>query len=278
MEHTIYQTQCHKATINTQKGVNEWKEGDFIFAKECGLKNDCGVRTLLYDMIFEDCAPYTRLCKIQGIIRVDSDADLLAERFDNPNEGGNCSNCIAEGRVPYKYTQQERQTFYTLATVVISNESGRWLAFDREGFEYNRYVIFPNDYDTMYAQEITLEKEKADKRKKEQAEREQAERAEKEANFEKEYGFLPTGKKLKTVLALLLKSKGIEAKVYQRKLHHYKDEIIIKCAREDRERAADIIHDTRKYDYPIGTDEQGWTLVKRLFAERFGSYEYFTFE
>lgn len=258
----------NEGRTNAKKNPNDWKAGDFVLMNEHGCKNDCGPREILY-YAASDWAPYQRLVRLEGVIRVDTDADLLDERFNNPYNGGNASDCLDESYNRYNPTREEIGTFYTLAALVISNESGRWLCFDREGYDYNRYVLMADDFATVWADVVAEQKAKHDAWKAQQQAEREAENAAKVNEFNEIFGSYPEGITLKAAMQRYLRDKGLNVIVTSRKSSWLSPVLTIKCNRDERDK---VEYQISRLSWMRTANEDGSYCP--LFENRFGSWDW----
>ena len=271
MRTQIYSEQLAKGLENASKSLNNLKAGDFVLMYGHGAKNDNGTKGIMRDIV-GGWPPYRRLARIEGIIHTATDADLLDERFDNPYGGGNASDCIEEGEGPY--SPEAIQTYYTLCTLVISDESGRALAFDREGYEYNRYILFTLNYRQMWSSKLQEVREQVEAEKEaERIEREKQE-AEIKAEFDAFCEGLSDSDSLRVTLRKLIERNGIKAKIKARKCHYLGDIVTIFTRPEDMQAVKDIIWKAESFQIP-SEDSVGYYP---LFQNKFGNWEYIGYE
>lgn len=180
MDITIYNQQVEQAKANSGKKYFELEVGDFVFADGCGLKNE-GFAGQLCDMSNGDCLHTDRLCFIEKITHC-KDADLLKNKFEF-GSGGSRSDCFNDDEFNrYNYTPEQLRTFYSLATLIIADDTGRYAFCNAEGYDYPRYLLFGVGWREMFAAEIQAERKRradlAEKYRQEEQERMEKERAE----------------------------------------------------------------------------------------------------
>lgn len=275
MNRAIYDAQFAEGLANVAKSMNDLNEGDFLVMYEHGSKNENGPRGIFRDIAGE-WMPYQRLTKIQGIIRVATDADLLGERFDNPNEGGSATDAADEGE---GYAPEVVKTFYTLVTLAISDESGRVIGFDREGYCYNRYCLFTTDYATMWADVIAEERAKVEEWNAARIAEAEREDAQTQAEFDEFCEGLNESDSLKVTLRKLLAKFGISAKVNARSLHCSNEyAVTIITSEADRDNAREIVEKANGYRMPV-RDKDGYSDSYRpMFQNKYGHWGWIQWE
>lgn len=71
-----------------------------------------------------------------------------------PHRGGSASDDVAEDRDVYNLSEFERESFYTLFTL-IRTLSGRAITVDAQGYNYMRYTGLLSHYKTSMATDCT---------------------------------------------------------------------------------------------------------------------------
>lgn len=157
--------------------------GSFVFAVTSWMKQGGdGIAAEVEDLAttYERRELSPVLCKVERIFNVS------AEAFGRPGDDDKLVAKIKEldGYFPggaesvddgFKDPQNEYRTFYTLTAAVICEDLGRWYLIDSEGYDYARYLLAPETWPTMYADEVQKAEEKA--RRKEEEEKAEQKRA-----------------------------------------------------------------------------------------------------
>ena len=152
---TNYSKHSAEATARLFAPAQSLKIGDFVWMKFAyGKEND------LADFVkwAQHSGTSTFLCKVVEIVDVPNDFDLT-RKWLHPefaqlvqSDGGlGCDD--APRKQWWKYTPEERKTFYNLVAI-LRTPDGKYIAVDKEGFEYCRYVCLPANYGEIFATEV----------------------------------------------------------------------------------------------------------------------------
>lgn len=277
-----------QAEINKSKSAEQIMLNDFIYCYFKASKYQNLTDMLKAHLeINGDCKEYLKLGKVVDVI------DISDIEFDSLNyfegtdllkdEGGSCSDDIAEERDFYTLSSFELETFYIRFTL-IRTPSGRAIVVDAQGYDYMRYTGLLSHYRVSMKKDcdrinelLSVAKEKAEaERIKEEQETIQR-RNEEKARIEKEYGFLSvaTDKYDQNTAAknlrILLKIKFPATKFSVKKNHH--DSYTISW--EDGPTEEQIMEITRLFKSK-GWDEMTDSLypINPLFNQRYGSISY----
>lgn len=231
-----------EAEANNTKAAGQINVGDFIYSYQKGSKfND------LTDMLKYHLSTHKRfseeleLGKVVDIVEMSEDefTSLDYQNRDHivKDKGGNASDDIEEGRDFDNLSEFERETIYSLFTLICT-PSGRAITVDAQGYDYMRYTGLLSHYkntmaaDCVRVQEVLLieqEKERREQqtKKEEATQQQQAEKT----RIENEYSFLTIitdhqdQKTAANNLRTLLKTKFPTTKFSVRK--HYYDSYIV---------------------------------------------------
>lgn len=133
------------------------KVGDFVKTYESGLKNDGGFANGVWDCMKYGVSP--RKGKIEKVINATMQEVLDGSYESRCGEGGSASDSVEEQK--WNYTQDELSTFYDLLTLVnITDRPNAYFYTDRQGFDYVRYLHFPEGWEEMFADIIEEEDKK----------------------------------------------------------------------------------------------------------------------
>lgn len=231
-----------EAEANNTKAAGQINVGDFIYSYQKGSKfND------LTDMLEYHLSTHKRfseeleLGKVVDIVEMSED-EFTSLDYQNrghivKDKGGNASDDIEEGRDFDNLSEFERETIYSLFTL-IRTPSGRAITVDAQGYDYMRYTGLLSHYKTSMAADcarvkevLLIEQEK--EQKEEQAKIEAAAQQEQagKMRIEREYSFLTPvtdyqdQKTAANNLRTLLKTKFPTTKFSVRK--HYYDSYIV---------------------------------------------------
>lgn len=193
-----YREQAEK---NKPKTAGQIAVGDFIYCYLKGSKHQDLTDMLETHLQMEkDCKEYLQLGKVVDVI------DVSEKEFDSlvylggtdllKDEGGSCSDDIAEDRQGCTLSPFERETFYTHFTL-IRTPSGRAITVDAQGYEYMRYTgLLPHYRVSMKAdcdrvsELLRVAKEKAEEERIKKEEEATRLKNEEIARIKKEYSFL----------------------------------------------------------------------------------------
>ena len=194
-QHAAHVREARKNQSDTPKA------GAFVFGIYSGLKSDGGRG------VFENFDAFAwhpdwitehehderhNLCKVVEVIEVSAEdfarpelADELVQRFAAEGRefpGGSATDDPEPQEDPrdpyakYKY-------YYTKCAAVVCRESGRWYLIDAEGYSYARYCRMPQNWRTMYAQEVREAQDRHAARMEQERQEEERKAAEKLAQY-----------------------------------------------------------------------------------------------
>lgn len=193
-----YREQAEK---NKPKTAGQIAVGDFIYCYLKGSKHqDLTDMLETHLQIEKDCKEYLQLGKVVDVV------DVSEKEFDSldylggtdllKDEGGSCSDDIAEDRQGCTLSPFERETFYTHFTL-IRTPSGRAITVDAQGYEYMRYTgLLPHYRVSMKAdcdkvsERLRVAQEKAEEERIWKENETTRLKNEEIARIEKEYSFL----------------------------------------------------------------------------------------
>lgn len=182
------------ATANEQNNDYQPKAGDFVWGYNTNLKADGGLMGAVRDMVYcldeegREKPAMRELVHIEKVLSVPT----TCEEWKNPaiivardpqHFPGGCQSLDVEKDVIYDdLCDEEKDTFFTVAAAVV-DESGRWYLVDAEGFDYARYILFPANFDTTFADELAAVRKENSDEKEAQAQQEAQEKAERLADY-----------------------------------------------------------------------------------------------
>lgn len=182
------------ATANEQNKDYTPKAGDFVWGYNTNLKADGGLMGAVRDMVYcldeegREKAAMRELVHIEKVLSVPT----TCEEWKNPaiivardpqHFPGGCQSLDVDKDVIYDdLCDEEKETFFTDAAAVV-DESGRWYLVDAEGFDYARYILFPANFDTTFADELAAVRKENNDEKEAQAQQEAQEKAERLADY-----------------------------------------------------------------------------------------------
>ena len=152
---TNYSKHSAEATARLFAPAQSLKIGDFVWMKFAyGKEND------LADFVkwAQHSGTSTRLCKVVEIVDVPNDFDLARNWMGNDfahlvtSEGG-CESDDAPRKQWWEYTPEERKTFYNVVAILRAPD-GKYIAVDKEGYDYCRMVGLPANYGEIFATEV----------------------------------------------------------------------------------------------------------------------------
>lgn len=164
-QHAAHVREARKNQSDTPKA------GAFVFGIYSGLKSDGRGIFTDFDAFARNPEYITdhehderhNLCKVVEVIEVSAEdfarpelADELVQRFAAEGRkfpGGSTTDDPEpqdDPRDPYA----QYKYYYTLCAAVVCRETGRWYLIDAEGYSYARYCRMPQNWRTMYAQEV----------------------------------------------------------------------------------------------------------------------------
>lgn len=194
-QHAAHVREARKNQSDTPKA------GAFVFGIYSGLKSDGG-RGVFENFDAFAWNPETitehehderrNLCKVVEVFEVSAEdfarpelADELVQRFAAEGRefpGGSATDDpepADDPRDPYaKY-----KYYYTKVAAVVCRESGRWYLIDAEGYSYARYCRMPQNWRTMYAQEVREAQDRHAARMEQERQEEERKAAEKLAQY-----------------------------------------------------------------------------------------------
>lgn len=167
---------------DAHQGVPQF--GDFVWCSNSGMKKDGGEGAYgeINDLLLYNEGK--RLCNVMHVIEVTSKdfsrrelADELVRNQPQDFEkyGSHSDDVDAADYDEYNPTKEQLATFFTLGTVVVNTDNGKWFLINSEGYSYARYIYMPTFWREMYATEveIVLEREKAREMEEERIEAEE---------------------------------------------------------------------------------------------------------
>lgn len=233
---------------DAHQGVPQF--GDFVWCSNSGMKKDGGDGAygeindlLLYN---ED----KRLCNVMQVIEVTSKdfsrrelADELVRNQPQDFEkyGSQSDDVDVADYDEYNPTKEQLATFFTLGTVVVNTDNGKWFLINSESYNYARYIYMPTNWREMFATEveIILEREKARKMEEERiAAEEKAERYKEYQECCKKWQHLMTD--VNPLVEEERRLWGIYQKTYNRKSPEYKA-YKTACLKTNNARKANIL-------------------------------------
>ena len=180
-----YSKHSAEATARLFAPAQSIEIGDFVWMKFAyGKEND------LADFVkwAQHSGTSTRLCKVVQIVDVTNDFDLtrnwMGDELANliTNKGG-CESEDAPQKQWWEYTSEERKTFFNVVTI-LRTPNGKYIAVDKEGYEYCRMVALPANYGEIFATEVKQAKAEIAEEIAARNEMERKEREERKAAIE----------------------------------------------------------------------------------------------
>lgn len=154
--------------------------GGYVWAYSDGMKGEGGVPGAIHTFSGSPVSyisPY--LCKIERVEKVDDSffadqmaADQLVKRIGAESfpGGGN------------EYQTPDGKQYITNVCLCIS-ESGKYCYIDSEGYDWAKYILFPFDYDNIFAAEFAAEKAKREAAEEKKRQEEEAAAAARKADY-----------------------------------------------------------------------------------------------
>lgn len=152
---TNYDKHSAEATSRLYAPAQSLKIGDFVWMQFVGDKQ---LNLLDFVEWSEDHGTKKRLCKVADIVEVSNDFEFahgwMSEEFAAiiKDDGGNESDDVEQKQI-WEYTQEEIGTFYSLVTILRA-PNGKYIAVNREGYDYCRVVYLPANYGEILCEEI----------------------------------------------------------------------------------------------------------------------------
>ena len=152
-----------EAIANIAKAAQSLKVGDFVMARDCGLKFDHG--DLVCQLRYTDEDSHDRVCLVTRVEEVADGALLDRKALSNwkPQglEGGAQSDDVPYDKPNAELTTGDYETFYTLAVLVREKTTRRCVLIDPEHYDWPRYVLFRADYAETFGPLVTVAKAEA---------------------------------------------------------------------------------------------------------------------
>ena len=150
-----YSKHSAEATARLFAPAQYLKIGDFVWMKFAyGKEND------LADFVkwAQHSGTSTRLCKVIEIVDAPNDFDLTRNWMGNDfahliTSKGGCESDDAPQKQWWEYTPEERKTFYNVVAI-LRTPGGKYIAVDKEGYDYCRMVGLPANYGEIFAAEV----------------------------------------------------------------------------------------------------------------------------
>lgn len=168
------------ATANEQNNDYQPKAGDFVWGYNTNLKADGGLMGAVRDMVYcldeegREKAAMRELVHIEKVLSVPTTCEgwknpaIIVAR-DPQHFPGGCQSLDVEKDVTFDdLCDEEKDTFFTVAAAVV-DESGRWYLVDAEGLDYARYILFPANFETTFADELAAVRKENNAEKEAQA-------------------------------------------------------------------------------------------------------------
>lgn len=178
-----YLAALQQGRINATRPAAELSVGDFI-----ELSRTCDKQCDIEDWFdWAETGTGRRLCRIVEMHDVDDLPlyDWMWECNELPTHRGGDVSDDARDLPTWLLTADEIASFYGLVTI-FRDPAGRFIAVNREGYDYWREVFLPMDWRNLFANELEKAKIAKAKRKAEAAERERRATAEMFARIAKE--------------------------------------------------------------------------------------------
>lgn len=170
---------------DAHQGVPQF--GDFVWCSNSGMKQDGGDGAYgeINDLLLYNESK--RLCNVMQVIEVTSKDfsrkeladELVRNQPQDFEKYGSHSDDVGADFDEHNPTKEQISTFFTLGTVVVNTDNGKWFLINSEGYNYARYIYMPANWREMFATEVEIihEREKARKMEEERiAAEEKAER------------------------------------------------------------------------------------------------------
>lgn len=153
--------------------------GNYVWTLSDGCKCCDGVPGVFHDIVYYGKLERAELCKVLRVEQVDetfwsdrraADALVLAVGADIFPGGGKT----------YQTPQGER---FIINVCLCVSPSGKYCYIDSEGYNYARYILFGENYKTVFSAELAAEQAKKDAEDKAKAEKEAQEKAARKADY-----------------------------------------------------------------------------------------------
>lgn len=153
--------------------------GAYVWALSDGGKCCDGVPGCIYDLVCYDMEMRQNLCRVAQVEHVPEAfwgdhraADDLVQQVGADSFPGGVQSFP---------TPQGKRNITNVCLCV--SDSGKYCFIDSEGYSYARYILFGEDFKTLFAEEITAEQSKKEARDKAAKEAEEAAKAARQADY-----------------------------------------------------------------------------------------------
>lgn len=183
-----------EATAHEQEEGYLPQVGAYVFGYSSHLKADGGLEGAVdgmarnvdkYDAKMEDMR---ELAHVEQVFNITSDSEewknpaIIVARDPQHFPGGVESLDVKDGKNYEDLCDDEKNTYYTKVAAII-DENGRWYLVDAEGYDYARYIFFPANFETSFADEFTAARKVRQAEEDAEAQQEAKEKAERLAAY-----------------------------------------------------------------------------------------------
>lgn len=170
------------------------KVGDYVWGYNSHLKADGGLEGAI-DGMARNIDKYNakmenmrELAHVEKVFNYSSNTEewtnpaiiVAADPHNFP--GGVESLDVEDGKSYEDLCDEEKNTFYTKVAAII-DECGRWYLVDAEGYDYARYILFPHDFENIFADELATVRKVRQEEENAEAQQEAKEKAERLADY-----------------------------------------------------------------------------------------------